>query len=211
MTNAEEISILDYGSGNIGSIPNMLKRCGVKSVIVSSADGLKKAKKIILPGVGSFGHAMHCLREGGYINILNQKVVDEKIPVLGICLGMQILGQSSEESPSTEGLCWIDGSLKKFIAADKTIKIPHMGWNHIENKDSTHPLLKDLDKARFYHVHSYHYFDLPIRNILACSHHGYDFPSIIAQDNIMGVQFHPEKSHRYGLQLLKNFANYMPC
>lgn len=205
------ISIVNYGCGNIGSIPNMLKRCGVDSVIVDKPEQIQKSEKIILPGVGSFGHAMHRLRDGGYVDVLNEKVLQGKTPVLGICLGMQLLGHSSEEGDSVKGLSWLDGRLKKFVAADKTIKIPHMGWNHINIKAPSHPLLRNLDEARFYHVHSYHYYDLPESNILASSHHGYDFPSIVAQNHIMGVQFHPEKSHRYGVQLLKNFADYKPC
>jgi glutamine amidotransferase len=203
-----KIAILNYGCGNIGAIPNMLRRFDCDSNIVSSPAELKNAEKIILPGVGAFGHAMNCLRDGEFIDCLNEKVLHEKRPVLGICLGMQLLGNSSEENPDTKGLGWINGEIKKFIPKDKTIKVPHMGWNNIDVKREEHPLLKDLFKSRFYHVHSYHYGDLPEKNILATAHHGYEFPTIIAQDNIMGAQFHPEKSHRYGLQLLKNFAKY---
>ena len=202
------IAIVNYGCGNIGSIPNMLKRCGAQSVIVNTPSELENAEKIILPGVGSFGHAMKCLRDGGFIDVLNHKVLNDGTPILGICLGMQLLGKSSEENPNVEGLSWIEGHLKKFVAADKSIKIPHMGWNHIDAINPAHPLLKNLEDARFYHVHSYHYGDLSQRHILATAHHGYDFPTIIFHDNIMGVQFHPEKSHRYGLQLLKNFVEY---
>lgn len=205
------ITIVNYGCGNIGSIPNMLRRCGAQSVIVNTPDELINANKIILPGVGAFGYAMDCLTQGGFIDILNRKVVTEKTPILGICLGMQLLGKSSEESTNVAGLSWINGHLRKFVATDNSIKIPHMGWNHIDIQRPNHPLLKYLNDARFYYVHSYHYGDLAKDDIIATAHHGYDFPTIIAHQNIMGVQFHPEKSHRYGLQLLKNFTEYAPC
>ena len=187
----------------------MLKRCGASARVVENPDQLQESEKIILPGVGAFGYAMQCLRERGFLGILNEKALNEKVPVLGICLGMQLFAVGSDESLNSEGLGWVDARLEKFKPTDKAIKIPHMGWNEVDIKDITHPLMQNLDQSRFYHVHSYHYVGLSKANVIATAHHGYDFPTVVqAQGNVMGVQFHPEKSHRYGLQLLKNFAEY---
>ena len=201
------LSIINYGCGNIGSIPNMLKRCGATATIANSPDDLRCVSKIILPGVGAFGHAMNNLEKSGFIEPLNQLVCEKKIPILGICLGMQILGESSDESPNIKGLGWIKGHLEHFKVKDFKLKVPHMGWNNVCLKNNTHPVLSGLDDMRFYHVHSYHYNNnLDKETVLGTCKYGYEFPTIIGRDNIIGVQFHPEKSHRHGLQLLKNFA-----
>lgn len=199
------ISILNYGSGNIGAIPNMLKKCGASSRIVSDPAELEMADKILLPGVGAFGRAMENLRGKGFVEMLTKKTLVDKVPTLGICLGMQLLSNGSEENLGVEGLGWIPGKVCKFRFADRKLKIPHMGWNTIKIRRES-PLLKELDGARFYHVHSYHYVLDDPEHELASTFYGYDFPSVINKDNIYGAQFHPEKSHRFGLQLLKNFA-----
>ena len=202
------ISIINYNAGNIKSIQNMLKRIGVKSMICSSAEEIEQADKLILPGVGHYDHGMKNLHQSGLIEILNKKVREDKTPLLGICLGAQLLGNKSEEGIE-KGLGWIDMDVIKF---DKkklsfSLKIPHMSWNEIKiNKPSA--LLEGLNNdSRFYFVHSYHMQPNDKTDILTTTNYGYNFTSAIEKDNIYGVQFHPEKSHKFGMQLLTNFSN----
>jgi glutamine amidotransferase len=199
------ISIVDYGIGNIGSIQNMLKKVGIDVEIINSPNALEKSKKIILPGVGAFDDGMKLLNNNNWLEILNRKVLMEKIPVLGICLGMQLMTKSSEEGVEA-GLGWVDATVKKFKFENKDIKIPHMGWNEvIPNNDSE--LFFNLNQgARFYHVHSYFVSLNQSEGILAETNYGGKFISAFNFDNIYGVQFHPEKSHKYGKQLLLNFS-----
>ncbi len=206
MAKTDTITIINYGCGNIGAIPNMLKKCGTQARIITTPDQLVDAQKIILPGVGAFGRAMQNLNDRGFIYALNHKILQDKIPILGICLGMQLLANDSEESPEATGFGWIPGHVRRFSFTDPSLKIPHMGWNPVRKTNPDSRLLSELDEARFYHVHSFHYvLDNPT-HAAGTTYYGYDFPSIVQHDNIYGVQFHPEKSHRYGLQLLKNFA-----
>jgi glutamine amidotransferase len=202
------IAIINYGMGNIGSIVNMLKKAGAVCYIADEKKKIEKAEKIILPGVGAFDKAVNNLAELEFIDILTYKVKVEKTPVLGICLGMQLLMETSEEGVM-HGLGWIKGNVRKFRfqgIENKSLKIPHMGWNTVLQKKSCE-LLKNLDsQSRFYFVHSYYVECSDPEDILAVSDYGNSFVSAIARNNIMGVQFHPEKSHRFGLQLLKNFA-----
>jgi glutamine amidotransferase len=202
------ISIINYNAGNIKSIQNMLKRIGVKSMICSSAEEIEQADKLILPGVGHYDHGMKNLHQSGLIEILNKKVLEDKTPLLGICLGAQLLGNKSEEGIE-KGLGWIDMDVIKFDKKKlpSSLKIPHMSWNEIHiNKTSI--LLEGLtDHSRFYFVHSYHMQPNNAADILTTTHYGYNFTSAIEKDNIYGVQFHPEKSHKFGMQLLTNFSN----
>lgn len=198
------IIIIDYKIGNVGSILNMLEKIGVDAVISSDIGQIKNASKLILPGVGSFDNGMKNLEEMGLISVLEEKVLKGKTPILGICLGMQLFARKSEEGV-LNGLGWIDGEVRKF-KLDNSFKIPHMGWNTIDicKKD---PLFADMeDEIKFYFVHSYHFACKSQDDILATTNYGYDFPSIIRKENIIGVQFHPEKSHKYGMKLLKNFV-----
>lgn len=198
------IVIVDYKMGNVGSILNMLKKIGVNAIISSDTEEIKNAEKLILPGVGSFDPGMENLKRFGLLSILNEKVIKDKTPVLGLCLGMQLFSQKSEEGIS-EGLGWIDAEVKKFKFGNNSLKIPHMGWNTISILKND-ILLSDMpEESRFYFVHSYH-VDCKNNEILATTNYGYDFPSIIKKENIIGVQFHPEKSHKYGMKMLKNFA-----
>lgn len=197
------IVIIDYKIGNVGSILNMLKNIGADAIISSDIGQIKNAEKLILPGVGSFDNGMKNLKAMGFISEFEKKVLKEKTPILGICLGMQLFARKSEEGV-LNGLGWIGGEVKKF-KLDSSFKIPHMGWNNIDicKKD---PLFKDMeDEIKFYFVHSYHFACESQDDILATVNYGYDFPSIIKKENIIGVQFHPEKSHKYGMKLLKNF------
>lgn len=197
------ITILDYNMGNLGSIFNMFKKIGFESIITNDKEKIRQASKIILPGVGSFNHAMKNLKKTNLIPLLNKKVIEDKTPILGICLGMQILAKDSEEG-TIPGLGWIDAHVKKFAPSE--LPIPHMGWNYI-NIAKDHPLVNNMNKeSRFYFVHSYYLSCNNISDIITETDYGARFTSSIAHKNIYGVQFHPEKSHRHGMQLLKNFA-----
>lgn len=204
------IAILDYGVGNSGSIQNMIRRVGGKSVITSDRELLSSAKGYILPGVGSFDHGISMLEKSGLVDIIYPRVMEKNIPLLGICLGMQILFSSSEEG-KLAGLGWINGSVKKFDFKDSKLKVPHMGWN-VARPVINHPLFNDFeDEARFYFVHSYYVQCEYKENILASTEYGHPFSSAVCKDNIFGVQFHPEKSHRFGMMLFKNFLEICQC
>lgn len=199
------IVIVDYKMGNLGSITNIIKKIGYSSIISSNVDDIKNAKKIILPGVGSFAKAMENLRQLNLIDILNEKALVDKTPILGICLGMQLLTKFSEEG-NVDGLGWIDATTIKFKLDNfPYLKIPHMGWNEVQFPQQ-HFLCEDYhDTPRFYFVHSYHAVCEKTENILMKTNFGYEFASGLVKENIMGVQFHPEKSHKFGMQLFKNF------
>lgn len=187
------IVIVDYKMGNLGSVTNIIKKIGHTSIVSSDIEVISKASKIILPGVGSFEKAMDNLRELNLIDVLNEKALIEKVPFLGICLGMQLLTKSSEEG-NVAGLGWIDAKTVKFKLADyPELKVPHMGWNDTRFT-SNHFLSEDYhDDPRFYFVHSYHAECENEENILTKTKFGCDFASGIIKENIMGVQFHPEK------------------
>lgn len=197
--------IINYGMGNLGSIANMIKKIGGKVEITNDISIIKNAKKLILPGVGSFDRAMNNLEELNLIDVLKTKVIKEKTPILGICLGMQLMANKSEEG-NKNGLGFIKGEVKKFSFNRKNkFKIPHMGWNFIKIKKEN-PLLIDLNnQSRFYFVHSYHFVYEDEKDVLTTTNYDYDFVSSFAKENIIGVQFHPEKSHKFGMKLLKNF------
>jgi glutamine amidotransferase len=198
------IYIINYGMGNVGSVFNMLKRIGYLSTIVESPEELKDAEKIILPGVGSFDAAVQRLHELSFWDILLRKATIEKIPILGICLGMQLLTRGSEEG-KLPGLGLIKADTIRF-PNEKGLKIPHMGWNLVYPV-SPSPITKDLpDETRFYFVHSYYVkVDNETESVLKCKY-GIEFDAAIQHENIFGVQFHPEKSHKFGMKVLENFA-----
>ncbi len=198
------IKIIDYGVGNIKAFVNLYKRLGIEIEIASNEKSLSNASKLILPGVGHFDYAMDKFSESGMMNTVNNLVVNEKVPVLGICVGMQIMARSSDEG-SKKGLGWINANVKKIDTNKNNLRLPHMGWNNIIiNKNDS--ILKNLDNdSRFYFLHSYFFNCKNEQNIIAFSNYGLNFPSIIRQDNIIGIQCHPEKSHEFGEQILKNF------
>jgi glutamine amidotransferase len=202
------IVIIDYGIGNLGSILNMMKKIGAAVKISMDEADILCAKKLILPGVGAFDEGMTKLVESGLLQALNRKVLGEECPILGICLGMQLLTKSSEEG-QLPGLGWIQARTRKFrfVGEAAHLKIPHMGWNEV--KPSSNSLLfAGFDQLpRFYFVHSYHVYCDNEEDILATTLYGYEFTSAIKRGNIMGTQFHPEKSHKYGMQLFRNFVN----
>lgn len=201
--------IIDYGVGNLSSIKNMLKKIGVDAEISGNVQDIQGAEKLILPGVGHFDYGMQHLHESGLLNALNEKVLQNKTPILGICLGVQLLTYCSEEGKE-KGLGWIKG---KTVAFDKTKldvdhKIPHMGWTDIKCFEESKLFTSMYAEPRFYFVHSYH---LQLENPsdeLATANYGYDFTVGIEHENILGVQFHPEKSHKFGMKLLENFVKY---
>lgn len=201
------ITIVDYGLGNIRSFANLYERLNIKTKIARSASDLRDAGKIILPGVGAFDYAITLLNQSGMRDELEKQVLVNKAYVLGICVGMQMLARSSDEGV-LPGLGWIDGSVKIFDAAGITHKtrLPHMGWNSIEPV-RVNPLLAGFDESsRFYFLHSYYFVCNEEKNMIATTEYGIKYACALNNDNIYGVQFHPEKSHSNGIQLLHNFA-----
>ncbi len=198
------ITIVDYGLGNLVSVKNMLKKIGVNSLISDKPTEIDSAEKLILPGVGSFDNGMKLIKEKGLLEILNKKVLADKTPILGICLGMQLLTKSSEEGVEP-GLGWIDAQTVKFEFSNNVLKIPHMGWNYIEVKREN-PLISKNEKQRFYFVHSYYVKCNDNTDVIATSNYGLDFTCALNHNNIYGAQFHPEKSLKFGMSVLNNFA-----
>lgn len=200
------ITIIDYGCGNLGSIQNMIKKIGAQSIISSDKEAIANAQKLILPGVGSFDTGISNLHERGLWEILNKKVQVEKTPILGICLGMQLMTNGSQEG-KLPGLGWIDAKTIRFNFGNTTIKrtIPNMGWNYIAiQKQST--LFNDMyENPKFYFVHSYYVMCNNAEDKLATADYGITYDCAFEKGNIYGVQFHPEKSHKYGMKLLQNF------
>lgn len=201
------IAIVNYGSGNIQAIANIFGRLHVPFSIASTPADLLVADKVVLPGVGAFDQAMTELNASDMRRALDHVVCDEKRPILGICVGMQLLARSSEEG-TTAGLGWIDGTVRRFDPASfrQTTHLPHMGWNSVEPTQA-HPLFDGVDLATgFYFLHSYYFECHDPENALGLTEYGRPFTSVVHRDNVFGVQFHPEKSHHAGIQLLKNFA-----
>lgn len=199
------ITVVDYGAGNIGSVINMIRKSGGQAMATGSLNDLANAEKILLPGVGSFDNAMTRLKSLGLVEILQERAA-AGVNFLGICLGMQLLATHSEEG-SIPGLGLIPGAVRKFKFDGEcsSLKIPHMGWNRVRAVRE-HSLANSLDQdARFYFVHSYFYDCDNPEDVLFSARYGMDFAAGVQRSNVMGVQFHPEKSHRYGMQLLKNF------
>jgi imidazole glycerol phosphate synthase, glutamine amidotransferase subunit len=200
------IAVLDYGVCNIGSLCNMLKKIGQQAIVVRDREGILGADKLVLPGVGAFDAAMSRLLDMDLASAIREAALEKRIPILGICLGMQLLTRESEEG-RLPGLGLIDAKTVRFRStiSSPSLRIPHMGWNRVHER-KRHPLLTGLDGARFYFVHSYRVECANQEDVLASTDYGEPFTSAFAKDNILGVQFHPEKSHRFGMQLLRNFG-----
>lgn len=201
------IAVIDYGVGNVGSIINMLKKIGVPSIITSDIEQIEKADKLVLPGVGAFDVGMQRLVKSGFADVIKKHAVKNQKPLLGICLGMQMLGRKSEEGKES-GLGLIPFDNKRFdFECNTQLKIPHMGWDIAVATEKDDPLVADLTPVqRYYFVHSYHAVCDSDDNILMKCDYGYPFAAAVKKDNIYGVQFHPEKSHKFGMALLENFA-----
>jgi imidazole glycerol-phosphate synthase subunit HisH len=201
------IAIIDYGMGNLKSVKRKMDRIGVKSIITSDPEEIKKSDRIILPGVGHFARAVLEIKKRGLWDLLTEQVLTEKKLVLGICLGMQLMAKHSEEGDA-EGFGWIDANVIRFKVSDTTrYKIPHMGWNTLMPVRDSSLFEKITLDSEFYFVHSYHVKCNNPDDILAETIYDYSFSSVIQEGNIFGVQFHPEKSHDAGELLLRNFAN----
>ncbi|MFH0816830.1 MAG: imidazole glycerol phosphate synthase subunit HisH [Methanobacteriota archaeon] len=200
-----DVTIVDYGMGNIGSLENMVEKVGGKARVAKSPAELASAEKIILPGVGSFDNGMRRLNELGFSEALRLKVAAEKKPLLAICLGMHLLTKGSEEG-TLPGLGFVDARTLKFKLADETLRIPHMGWNEVSVKKES-PLLAGMDpEPSFYFVHSYYVECADASDVLTTTSYGVDFTSSFQHGNIFATQFHPEKSHKFGKRLMKNFV-----
>lgn len=201
------ITIIDYGLGNVLAFVNVYKRLNLPVSLARTAEELAGADKLILPGVGAFDHAIERLERSGMRQAVEEMVLVKRLPILGICVGMQMLAHSSEEGKQL-GLGWIEGTVKKFDLSriPHGINLPHMGWNDVEPV-GTDCLFNSLERdARFYFLHSYYFECREPANVLAVTDYGVKFTCAVRHENIYGVQFHPEKSHHFGIQLLKNFG-----
>ncbi len=202
------IVIIDYKMGNIKSIENAIGFLGCESCVTNQAEIILKADKIILPGVGAFNIAMKNLKKFNIIEPLTKAVFEKHIPILGICLGMQLLATIGEENEITEGLGWIDGTVKHFSFTDEKIRIPHIGFNSVYFEEKSPNLFENLTTGSdFYFVHSYHMICKNAVDVSSWTHYGEKFVSSVQKENIFGTQFHPEKSQSNGLTLLKNFIS----
>lgn len=204
------IVIVDYGLGNLASIGNMIRKAGGKCQISGDPDRVSAAEKIILPGVGHFAAGMEYIRNKGLETVLNDKALKQQVPVLGICLGMQLMARFSSEGDA-KGLGWFDADVRRFQAEKLAgLKVPHMGWTDIR-LTRTHALFPAHDEQqRFYFVHSYHMVCDREEDVLASAEYGYRFTCAVSRDNRIGLQFHPEKSHRFGLGVMKRFVQWNP-
>ena len=205
------IGIIDYGSGNIQAIRNIYKRLKIETFIVKGPQDVPLATKLVLPGVGAFDEAIGKLDQSGLRNALDEAVLQKKIPVMGICVGMQIMADRSEEG-TLKGLGWVSGSVKCFDVNQMSIvpKVPHLGWNDISV--SEHPIFNGIDQnIGFYFLHSYFFEAIIKKNVIATSCYQHNFDCAINNDNIIGFQFHPEKSHSNGIRLFKNFSDIPQC
>ncbi|AUF97470.1 imidazole glycerol phosphate synthase subunit HisH [Pseudomonas sp. 02C 26] len=201
------ITIIDYGLGNLQAFVNVYKRLHIPVRVASSVEALSGAEKLILPGVGAFDHAMQRFSDSGMRDTVEQLVHRDSVPVLGICVGMQMLADGSDEGV-LPGLGWVPGKVRSFrsVAGLETIAMPHMGWNDVAPVNDC-PLFKGFEQdARFYFLHSFYFECAQDQHVVARSEYGLDFGCAVAANNVYGVQFHPEKSHHFGVGLLKNFA-----
>lgn len=202
------IAIVDYGLGNVQAFANIYRRLGIPALSVSEPAGLADAQQIILPGVGAFDWAMQRLNASGMRDMLERRVLEDRVPVLGVCVGMQMMARSSDEG-TEPGLGWIAANVERFNTSRFTQKthLPHMGWNDISPCDGA-ALFKGIDAPRYYFLHSYHFVPDHAECTAAYAVYGDRFSASVAQDNIFGAQFHPEKSHDWGVRLLSNFAGF---
>lgn len=206
------IAIVDIGVGNTHSIQNMLNRLGLASNLIDQPENLADAETVILPGIGSFDNFMIKLEEANLIDIIHMKALYEKVPFIGICVGMQAMFQGSQEG-HRNGLGWFDGELKKFAFNEKQesdLRVPHLGWNYAQS-NSRGKIIPFHPTPRYYFAHSYYVAEMAEENILCKTNYGIDFISGIQSKNITGVQFHPEKSHTYGLEFFQKYFEKIKC
>lgn len=208
---AELLALVDYGAGNLHSVRNALAAAGAKGVAVSAEpEVLRKADRIVLPGVGSFRACARGLKSiAGLIPAMEERVLSDGVPFLGICVGMQLLATRGLEHGSTPGLDWIAGEVQPIEVTDRAIKVPHMGWNDVM-RTPHHDGAELIEPGEAYFLHSYHFVPDDGRHVAAMTDHGGGLVAAVARDNILGVQFHPEKSQSYGLELLGRFLEWKP-
>lgn len=207
---SQNIIIVDYGMCNVSSVKNMLRHLGYDCAISSKLSEIEKADKLVLPGVGNFAEAMNRLKKTGMKSLLDHKVMEKQTPVLGICLGMQLLTTYSEEG-GCEGFDWIDAETRKFeedmpVVNGNRLKVPHMGWDYLKVENNSGIVNGLLQDDRFYFVHSYYVRCNNRSNVIATTEYGHEFDSVIQNGHIVGTQFHPEKSLKYGMKILKNYV-----
>jgi len=201
------VCIVDYGMGNLASVRRAFEECGANVFVSDEPKDLREATRIVLPGVGSFADAMGQLNKGGWVSELRKAVLEDGVPMLGICLGMQLLADVGTEGGVTEGLGFIPGSVRRFVPTEE--RVPHVGWNEVNPTDVSHPIMEGIRPGTdFYFVHSYRFEDVPETCILASTPYCGDFPSVVGRDNIVGVQFHPEKSLKPGFRLIQKFIQF---
>lgn len=204
---SETIALIDYGAGNLQSVRNALKAAGAEAIVTADPAVITKADRIVLPGVGAFAACMGALSAiDGMAAALDARVCRDGVPFLGICVGMQLLSSAGVEHGTTQGLDWIKGTVRAIERSDNAIKIPHMGWNDV-NPSRQHPL---IEAGEAYFLHGYHYDVADSADILATTDHGGSLVAAVGRDNIIGVQFHPEKSQAYGINFLKRFLAWAP-
>ena len=203
------IVIVDYRMGNLGSIANILRKIGAEGIVSRDANVIGKATKLILPGVGAFDEGMRNIAALGLLDVLGRRVLRDQVPTLGICLGMQLMARGSEEGNAT-GLGWLAGDVKRFrfAPARAALKVPHMGWNTVKAEKQSLLLARYSEPPRFYFVHSYFVVCDDTGDVLATASYGGNFTAAFQRGNLMGVQFHPEKSHKFGMTLFRNFVEY---
>jgi glutamine amidotransferase len=198
-----DVTIVDYGMGNLGSIANMFKKLGAAAVIAHRAEEIEAADRLVLPGVGAFDTGMHNLHVRGLVEVLNRKAMAERCPTIGICLGQQLLMQRSDEG-RLPGLGWVDGEVRR-LAVGGELRLPHMGWNTVDIVRPDGLYAGMTGEVRFYFVHSYGVACRSEEDVLSTTTYGDTFVSALRHGNVFGTQFHPEKSHRFGMQVLSNF------
>lgn len=201
---SKTISVIDYGCGNLASVLNMVRHVGGTARLLSSPRQLCEAEKIILPGVGAFDHGIEVLRGGGWVQALEAAVLERKVPIMGICLGMQLLTRGSEEGQEP-GLGWIDAQARRFRPSDPRLKVPHMGWNEVRQVRADELLPASASPRRFYFVHAYRVECADPADVLLECEYGETFVAAFSHANIWGFQFHPEKSHRFGMEIFRRF------
>lgn len=200
------IGILDYGLGNVCAFQNIYNHLGIRCALVSEKEQLLRVSKIILPGVGAFDWAISRLGESKMYDLLKERVISERVPILGVCVGMQMMAESSEEG-ILQGLGWFDVKVERLATSNcNSLLLPHMGWNDVKSLGNN-PLFDGLENSRFYFLHSYCIPNIVVADSIVSASYGTTFAASVSKSNIHGVQFHPEKSHHWGVRLLENFAN----
>jgi imidazole glycerol-phosphate synthase subunit HisH len=205
-----KVGIVNYGMGNLGSVRRALRDLGAEGYIADHPAALFEANRIVLPGVGAFSEGMARLREAGWADVL-RRLIDEGRPLLGICLGMQMLASAGEEGGLNEGLGLVPGRVKRLDALGCRLRLPHVGWNEVALSNAADLFTHIPDRSDFYFVHSYAFDAGQPGNVIATADYGIPVVAAVRERNVFGTQFHPEKSSRAGRQLLRNFLQYVPC